>query len=285
MKYWLLFLLLVALQGNTLLKNATSNGQGTNLDQDYTITVEGVTFKMVYVQGGTFQMGGNDYNDQKPIHAVKLTDYYMMETEVTQELWEVVMGTNPSYFKDKQRPVETVSWEDAQAFITKLNEIAPPKGGGRWHLPTEAQWEYAARGGKYSKSYEYAGGNDLNEVAWNNGNSNYETKPTKGKKANELGLFDMSGNVWEWCADDYDEKAYEKAQIADITNPILINNTITIFSNNNIKNKNRINNLNRVLRSGSWINEGYCRVTNRYYNALTNRIDYIGFRISSIVTL
>ncbi len=175
----------------------SSNGQ--------TFTVNGVSFTMIPVEGGTFTMGatseqGSDaYKDEKPAHSVTLSSYMIGETEVTQALWEAVMGKNPSKFKGNNRPVERVSWKDCQTFIAKLNSLT----GKRFRLPTEAEWEYAARGGNRSKGYKYSGSNTLSDVAWYTDNSGKTTHDVKAKSPNELGIYDMSGNVWEWCSDRY----------------------------------------------------------------------------------
>ena len=172
---------------------------------DEIFTVGKATFKMVWVEGGTFTMGctseqdGDCDSDEKPAHSVTVSSYYMVETEVTQALWVAVMGNNPSYWKGDDLPVEHVSWNDAQEFIEKLNRLT----GRTFRLPTEAEWEYAARGGNKSRGYKYSGSNSLDAVAWYDGNSEGMTHPVKGKQANELGLYDMSGNVYEWCSDWY----------------------------------------------------------------------------------
>jgi len=170
-------------------------------------TIGGVTFKMVPVTGGTFTMGftgetpSSEEESALPAHQVTLSSYSIGETEVTQALWEVVMGSNPSFYTgDTSRPVESVSWNDCQQFITQLNQMT----GMTFRLPTEAEWEFAARGGNMSHGYTYAGSNTINDVAWNsNNNSPNTTKPVGQKAPNELGLYDMSGNVWEWCNDYY----------------------------------------------------------------------------------
>lgn len=175
----------------------------TSSASSQTFTVNGISFKMIRVDGGTFTMGatseqGDDaYDDEKPTHQVTLSTYYIGETEVTQALWEAVMGSNPSKFKGTNRPVEQVCWNDCNAFISKLNSLT----GKDFRLPTEAEWEYAARGGNKSQGYKYSGSNSLGNVAWYTDNSGDETHPVKQKSPNELGLYDMSGNVWEWCQD------------------------------------------------------------------------------------
>ena len=170
------------------------------------VTVNGVDIFMVKVSGGTFQMGatseqGSDaYSNEKPVHQVTLSDYYIGETEVTQELWRAVMGSNPSYFNtSNQLPVERVSWTDCQTFITKLNQLT----GKQFRLPTEAEWEYAARGGNKSNGYKYSGSNDIGVVAWYDENKGWMTHNVRTKAPNELGIYDMSGNVWEQCQDWY----------------------------------------------------------------------------------
>lgn len=209
--------------------------------------VNGVEFKMIYVEGGLFKMGataeqrGDALLDEKPAHCVELDDYYIGETVVTQELWKAVMGNNPSYFKgDGNLPVERVSWDDAQNFIQKLNSMT----GKKFDLPTEAQWEYAARGGRKNEGHKYSGSDKIDEVAWYGGNSGGKTHPVKSKMANEVGLYDMSGNVWEWCQDWFGEEYYSKSPVTNPKGPYV--------------------GANRVLRGGSWCNSSRsCRVSNR----------------------
>jgi len=163
--------------------------------------------EMVYVRGGTFTMGCTSEQqnecdaDENPAHQVKLGDFYICKYEVTQAQWKAVMGedNNPSWFKGDNLPMESVSWNDAQAFIGRLNE----KTGMNYRLPTEAEWEYAARGGNRSRGYKYSGSNTAGDVAWYEDNSEGTTHPVGIKLANELGIHDMSGNVWEWVNDWY----------------------------------------------------------------------------------
>ena len=180
----------------------------------------GVHIEMVFVEGGTFIMGCTEerrqsedcFMQEMPAHKVSLSNFYIGKYEITQAQWRAVMGINAAYFKNCDPcPVESVHWEDVQEFIQKLNE----QTGKRYRLPTEAEWEYAARGGKKSKGYKYAGSNDANEVAWYNGNSQ-KPQPVGSKRPNELGIHDMSGNVWEWCSDWYAADYYEHSPT---TNP------------------------------------------------------------------
>ena len=156
-----------------------------------------ITYKdgMVYVAGGTFQMGSNSgYDNEKPVHTVTVSSFYMDATEVTQAEYRKVMGKNPSRFSGcDDCPVENVSWHDANEYAKKVGK----------RLPTEAEWEYAARGGNKSKGYSYSGSNDLDAVGWYDNNSRSKTHPVAQKQPNELGLYDMSGNVWEWCSAPY----------------------------------------------------------------------------------
>lgn len=231
--------------------------------QDLNFNVNGVQFRMKYVEGGSFMMGAPDdddeaWGDEKPAHKVTLDSYYIAETQVTQELWQAVMGSNPSYFKgDIHRPVENVSCNDYQEFIKKLNSLT----GKTFSLPTEAQWEYAARGGKNSKGYRFSGSNDIGSVAWYDGNASSTTHPVAQKHANELGLYDMTGNVWEWCLDWFDSNYYVNSPQNNPQGP-----SSGVF---------------RVLRGGSCYNDpGICRVSFRDGSNPDYHHDNGGLRLS-----
>ena len=173
---------------------------------DFTETVNNLNIEMVAVQGGTFIMGctpkqSEDCNDnEKPNHQVTVSDFYIGKYEVTQTQWMMVMGKNRSKNKGNSLPVENVKWKEVQEFIRRLNA----QTGKQYRLPTEAEWEYAARGGNKSRKYKYSGSNDLDSVAWYISNSGNKTHVVGSKAANELGIHDMCGNVWEWCSDWFD---------------------------------------------------------------------------------
>ena len=225
-----------------------------------TYEANGVSFQMVEVRGGTFTMGGTSEqgsdanNREKPAHSVTLSSYYIGKTEVIQELWQAVMGSNPSYFKGDRKPVEQVSWNDCQTFISKLNSLT----GKNFRLPTEAEWEFAARGGIKSKGYKYSGSHTLGDVAWYNGNSGETTHEMGTKGPNELGLYDMSGNVWEWCNDWFG--IYSSSPSNNPTGPS--------------------SGSGRVYRGGCWFNiASYCCSSFRNYGTPVYRLNYLGLRL------
>ena len=226
--------------------------------------------QMVRVEGGSFTMGcqsGRDdrivcLDDEKPPHPVQVRSFEIGKYEVTQEFWEAVMGDNPSHFTGCARcPVEEVSWDDVQIFFRKLNELS----GARYRLPSEAEWEYAARGGRQSQGYQYAGSDDADAVGWHEDNSEGRTHPVGQKRANELGLYDMGGNVWEWVQDCWndnyrgapaDGRAWERG---DYCSP-------------------------RVLRGGSWHSQPWAmRASNRSDVGFAS-LDNTGFRIARTLT-
>jgi len=246
-------------------KSSSATGASKSQPQTETYFVKGVSFKMVHVQGGTFMMGANEgdkdaFDEEKPAHEVTLSDYWMGETQVTQALWRAVMGENPSGFRgDPNLPVEHVSWLDCKDFIHKLNRLT----GKEFRLPTEAQWEFAARGGNLGKDnrYLYAGGNDIDDVAWYDENSMGKTHPVRKRDPNELGLYDMTGNVWEWCNDWYGEQYYRESPAIDPPGPS--------------------SGTDRVCRGGCWFNSARnCRVSKRDGDEPSCSIGYFGLRLA-----
>ncbi len=251
-----------------------------------TITIaDGVSLTMIRVEPGSFRMGSeNGFSEEKPVHQVTLTKpYYLGETEVTQAQWRAVMGNNPSYFQGDDRPVENVSWNEAMAFCQKLNDEGKAPRGWKFTLPTEAQWEFAARGGNRSRGYTYSGSNDVDDVAWYYGNSGRErlddlnvvateaydklqsnacqTHAVRQKGANELGFYDMSGNVLEWCLDW--DGSYSSGAVTDPQGPD--------------------NGSFRVLRGGGWSDDArYCRSAYRDSLGPGGRISYLGFRLALV---
>jgi formylglycine-generating enzyme required for sulfatase activity len=210
---------------------------------------------------GTPEDDLDGYEDERPVHKVTVKDFYLSKYPVTQALWRAVMGDDPPELAFKgsgHRPVERVSWDDTQLFIQQLNE----RTGESYRLPTEAEWEYAVRGGIYSNRYKYAGSNKLKEVGWYDENSHDETKPVGLKFPNELGLYDMSGNVYEWCADVWHEN-YEDAPSDG-----------SAWMEGGEQNR-------RVVRGGSWGNSSdYCRVAYRYRVIQGSRYYDFGFRLA-----
>ena len=228
------------------------------------MAIEIPEIEMVLVEGGTFTMGdtndkwwSSDYNKYYPAHKVTLDSFYIGKFPVTQRLWKAVMGSNPSHFIGDDLPVESVSWDDVQTFLRKLNAAT----GKSYRLPTAAEWEYAARGGNKSQGYEYAGSNDPDLVAWYDGNSGNTTHEVGTRFPNELGIYDMSGNVYEWCQDWYWYGSYSSSPQ---TNP-----------------KGPNSGSSRVYRNGGFSsNVGFCRVWVRFGNAPDSRFNNLGFRLA-----
>ncbi len=232
--------------------------------------IDALANDMVKVQGGTFVMGSADddtdaYNDEKPQHSVTLSDFYICKYEVTQELWEAVMGSTPTanggwtdkYGKGDKYPAYYISWNDCDTFLQKLNT----KTGLKFRFPTEAEWEYAARGGNKADTTKYAGSNMIDVVAWHNGNSGNIAHTCGTKRANALGIYDMTGNVWEWCSDWYSSTYYNES--ANSTDP-----------------KGPPSRTKCVSRGGSWHNDArFCRVAYRYCCTPSARYSNQGFRV------
>ena len=255
-KWWMIsgIVILLVLGIAYVVHNSVSNAPIRDLVND----------GMVYVPGGTFTMGARDeqngYSEERPSHEVTLSGYYISKYEVTQELWEAVMGNNPSGFQSvskgsSKHPVEMVSWDDCQEFISKLNKIT----GENFRLPSEAEWGFAARGGESSLNYKYSDSNSLKEVAWFANNSDSSSHPVGTKKPNEFGLYDMNGNVWEWCQDWYGEYPNNSQ-----TNPI-----------------GPPSGTHHVYRGGSWDDpESYCRISFRGHKMQSNeRSNRLGLRL------
>lgn len=232
-----------------------------------TFEVNGVSFDMIKVEGGTFTMGGTSeqgddaHGNERPAHQVTLSDYIIGETEVTQELWQAVMKSNPSIFKGDNLPVENISWNDCQEFIKKLNQLTYGRRpeGMVFRLPTEAEWEYAARGGQKSKHCRYAGSDNIDDVAcYTKTTKDSGTHVVGTKLPNELGIYDMSGNVYEWCHDWYSN--YGSGSQTNPTGPSTGSR--------------------RVLRGGSWCYyASRCRVSYRNSNTPGGRGGIIGVRV------
>lgn len=240
----------------------------TSTKKNYTETTADIDMEMIYVEGGKFMMGATEEQgsmaqaDEYPAHEVCLKSYYIGKFEVTQSQWEKVMekslqdlriqAEQGSYIagEGNNHPIYYVNWEDANAFCTALSKMT----GKKYVLPDEAQWEYAARGGILSKGYRYSGGDTLNEVAWCNQNGGNGTHIVGLKRGNELGIFDMSGNVWEWCADSYGPYSAEQTERRKVDK--------------------------RVVRGGAWYSdESYNRVSARYGEDAEERSHNVGFRV------
>ena len=224
------------------------------------VSLDDIMRNMVYVEGGTFTMGATSEqkkpdDDEKPTHRVSLSSFYIGKYEVTQALWKAVMGSNPSRFEGDNQPVERVSWNDCQTFLRKLNAMT----GKNFRLPTEAEWEFSARGGNWSRGYQYSGSNVLSDVAWYADNSGMKTHNVGTKAPNELGIYDMSGNVWEWCQDWYGD--YHGYSQTNPTGPSC--------------------GANRVYRGGSWGSGAWlCRMAFRDNYTPGSRGNGLGLRLA-----
>lgn len=247
------------------LEKSTVKGNIVRLPEKEDITGRknnSLAVEMVFVKGGTFMMGATQEqgseaeSDEKPAHRVTVSDFYIAKYEVTQASWKQVMGNNPSHFRGDDLPVDHVSWDEIQVFLNKINALT----GKKFRLPTEAEWEYAARGGVYNKGYKFSGSDDLNRVAWYDDNSAGTTHSVGGKSPNELGIYDMTGNVWEWCEDKYDGNYYSESPMKDPKAQPAV--------------------YDYVVRGGGWnAFSFFCRVSNRDSKAPEDRSDNQGFRL------
>ncbi len=230
------------------------------------VTVNGVTFSMVLVEGGIFEMGAQSedpnapnydseaWDREGPVHLVTLSNYYIGETEVTQELWQAVMGYNPGHFVGEQKPVEQVTWYDCKTFINKLNQLT----GMKFRFPTEAEWEFAAKGGNESQGFYYSGSDNIDDVAWYSAEGK-KTRDVKTKLPNELGIYDMCGNVMEWCGDLFGD--YNSNHQTDPTGPA--------------------SGTDYIVRGGCCLsNATYCRMTVRSFFNAGGASYGIGFRLA-----
>jgi formylglycine-generating enzyme required for sulfatase activity len=227
------------------------------------IQLNDLSFLMIPIEGGTFDMGdevGDLWEACSPVHTVQVSSFYLAQYPLTQALWESVMEKKWPHlaFKGGKRPMERVSWDDAREFLERLKT----KTGYTFRLPSEAEWEYAARGGRFALGCRYAGSDRLKEVAWYDDNSHNQTKPIGRKMPNELGLYDMSGNVWEWCADDW----HSNYEDAPLDRAAWINAKRGSY---------------RVCRGGSWVNFARsCRSAYRDYWLPGRRLNSLGFRLA-----
>ena len=267
---WIAALLLVAAGIFGLVRCLQNNKQERHqlvtVAKDYeTIEVNGYHFNMVKVEGGTFLMGASkemdDFdNDELPAHEVTLSDYFIGETEVTQGLWFAVMGERPMEPDGDDHPMKDVSFDESVEFIAKLNKLT----GRNFHLPTEAQWEFAARGGNQTHHYPFSGSDNIDEIAWYAENCwdlgkedpNFGNHPVGMKKPNELGIYDMAGNVWEWC-----HGSYERYDSLPQTNPTLNEKPQGAF---------------RCNRGGSW---DYIATSARVSNRRNRTHDFRNFNL------
>ena len=233
------------------------------LGNKITITTKGVSFSLIKVDGGKFQMGGTSEQekartDEFPVHWVTLSDYFIGETEVTNELWSAIMNSTPSIiFSQPEQPVNNVTWYDCQKFVNRLSSLT----GLHFTLPTEAQWEFAARGGNKSKNYIYSGSNNLKDVGWFKNNSKSNVKVIKQLKPNELGIYDMSGNVYEWCSDWYG--LYKSEDYVDPKGP-----------------ESGTQKINRGASAGE--KDALARVSSRYTNNPNSKFQAMGLRLVMI---
>lgn len=214
-------------------------------------------FEMIYIEGGTFVMGSDNASaeaDEMPAHSERVKSFYLGKYEVSQKTWTKIMRLNPSYFKDGNNPVESVSYNDIMVFLKRLNS----RTGKKYRLPTETEWEYAAKGGIFRDTMQFSGGNNLDIISWHKQNSDEKVHNVGTKEPNILGLYDMTGNVHEWCDDVYFGTNYN----GETVNPIK-------------------DGIKFVFRGGCFISDAeHCRITNRNYTSCDTRNFSLGFRLA-----